>query len=353
MIVWQRAALAIPLLAIPLVSVVVVASSAPSAGDQFYANNTIRMIIGSAPGGGYDIYARALGNHLGKHIPGRPDIVPMNLPGAGSAKAAAFLYKVAAKDGSEIGAVFPGAIMEPLLGGDRSLAYRPSEFGYLGTLDNGTRLCLTYQTSKTKTFDDARTRTTVIGASQAGGATRDYAYMLNNLAGTKFDIVSGYEGSLDILLAMERGEVEGMCGYDWSSLKTQRPQWLRDKSVNIWLQMATEPEPTLAKMGVPTLWDYVKDPGDRKVAELVVSQQLFTRPYLAPPGIPADRLNALRAAFTATTSDPDFIAEAKAEHLDLNPLSGERVQQVVSGLYGSPASVIARAAKIIQPATNR
>ena len=345
---WQRKILAIPV----LLAAAYGAAAAPSTVDQFYTNNTIRMIIGSNPGGGYDVYARTLGSHLGKHIPGWPDIVPMNMPGAGSAKAAGYLYKVAAKDGSEIGAVFPGAIMEPLVGEKRGLAYEPSKFAYLGTLDNGTRMCVTYERSKTKTFDDARNRKTVLGASQAGGSTRDYAYMLNNLAGTKFDIVSGYKGSVDILLAMERGEVEGMCGYDWSSLKTQRPEWLRDNKVNILLQVGMEPEPMLTKMGVPSLWDYIKDQADRKVAELIVSQQIFNRPYLAPPGIPADRLKALRAAFMATTKDPDFIADAKSARIDLQPLSGERVQQVVEDLYASPAGVVERAGKVTRPAPN-
>jgi tripartite-type tricarboxylate transporter receptor subunit TctC len=350
---WQRAALMVPLLGIPLLMGVIYAATpapsapAPSAVDQFYVNKTIRMIIGSAAGGGYDIYARTLSNHLGKHIPGRPDVVPTNMPGAGSAKAAAYLYKIAPKDGSEIGALFPGAIMDPLVGENRDRGYDPSKFGYLGTLDHGTRICATYVTSKTKTFDDARNRRTVLGASQPGGGTHDYAFMLNNMTGTKFDIVAGYKGSLDILLAMERGEVEGLCGYDWSSLKSQRPEWIRDKKVNVFLQVALEPDPTLAGMGVPTLWHFIQNPEERKVAELIVSQQIFNRSYLVPPGIPADRLKALRDAFMATTTDPSFVADAKSARIDLSPLPGERVQQVVQELYASPADVVEKASQVI------
>ena len=319
--------------------------------DESYSGKTINFIIGGNPGGGYDIYARTLGRHLGRHLPGSPDIVPMNMPGAGSAKAASYLYSISPKDGTEIGAVYPGAVMEPLLGKYHSLSYDPSKFQYLGTLDSGTRVCITYKTSMTKTYADAQTRKTVLGASQAGGSTRDYAYMLNKLTGTKFDIVSGYKGSVDILLAMERGEIEGMCGYDWSSLKAQRPEWIWDKRVNILLQVGIDPEPALTKLGVPTLWNFLHNPEDRKVAELIVSQQLFGRPYLAPPGTPLDRVKILRAAFSATVKDQAFLADAKMSHIDIAPLSGERVQTVIEGLFASPRHIIDRAGEVTSPPT--
>jgi tripartite-type tricarboxylate transporter receptor subunit TctC len=216
-------------------------------------------------------------------------------------------------------------------------------------LDNGTRLCLVNASSATKTFEDARKQKTVLGASQAGGSTRDYAYMLNNLAGTKFDIVSGYKGSAQILLAMQRGEVEGMCGYDWSSLKSARPEWIRDKKVNIVLQVGMDAEPTLSKMGVPQVWNYIADPKGRKAAELIVSQQIFNRPFVAPPGIPDDRLKALRDAFIATTNDSAFIKDASAARIDLQPLSGERVQKAVADLYASPPEIVQKAAEAMRP----
>ena len=317
--------------------------------DEFYADNDLKMIIGSSPGGGYDIYARTLSSHLSNHVPGRPNIIPMNMPGAGSAKAAGYLYSIAEKDGSEIGTIFPGAIMDPLVGEKHDFFYSPSKFNYLGTLDNGTRLCLVNASSATKTFEDAQKRKTVLGASQAGGSTRDYAYMLNNLAKTKFDIVSGYKGSAQILLAMQRGEVEGMCGYDWSSLKSARPEWIRDKKVNILLQVGTDAEPTLSEMGIPQLWNYIADPEDRKAAELIVSQQIFNRPFVAPPGVPADRLKALREAFIATTKDPAFIKDASTARIDLRPLSGERVQKAVADLYASPPEIVQKAAGAMRP----
>jgi tripartite-type tricarboxylate transporter receptor subunit TctC len=317
--------------------------------DELHSGNAINFIIGGNPGGGYDIYARTLGRHLARHLPNNPEIVPMNMPGAGSAKAASYLYSISPKDGSEIGAIYPGAVMEPLLGKYHGLSYDPSKFQYLGTLDSGTRVCMTYKTSMTKTYADAQRRKTILGASQAGGSTRDYAYMLNKLTGTKFDIVSGYKGSVDILLAMERGEIEGMCGYDWSSLKAQRPEWIRDKKVNILLQVGVNPEPTLTKVAVPTLWNFTNNPEDRKVAELIVSQQLFGRPYLAPPGTPANRVQSLRDAFSATVKDQAFLSDAKNSRIDIAPLSGEQVQTVIEGLFMSPRHIIERAGEVTNP----
>lgn len=334
------------LLSTALAATALLAGASGAAAEDFYAGKTIKFIIGSNPGGGYDIYARTLARHLVRHLPGNPEIVPMNMPGAGSAKAASYMATIAAKDGTEIGAIFPGAVMEPLFGDKSKFSYDPSKFQYLGTLDNSTRLCVTYQTSETRTFADAQKRKTIVGASQAGGSTRDYAYMLNNLAGTKFDIVSGYKGSVDILIALERGEVEGLCGYDWSSLRAQRPDWVRDHKVNYLVQAGVEPDASLTKMGVPSIWKFISDPKDRQVAELIVSQQIFGRPYLAPAGTPADRVAALRGAFAATIKDPEFLADANKARIDIEPLPGERVQEVVEKLFASPRNLVERAAEV-------
>jgi tripartite-type tricarboxylate transporter receptor subunit TctC len=318
--------------------------------ESFYKDKTIDFIVGGNPGGGYDIYARTVARHLARFIPGNPDIVVKNMPGAGSAKAAAFLYSQGKKDGTNLGAVYPGAIMDPLLGehGDKA-QYDPTKFQYIGTADNGTRMCITWHTSKTKTYEDAMQRKTVLGASQAGGSTRDYAYMQNKFTGTKFNVVSGYKGSVDILIAMERGEVEGMCGYDWSSLKSQRPDWIRDKKVNILAQIGVDPEPTLTKMGVPKLWQYIKNEDDRKVVELVVSQQIFGRPYFVPPGTPADRVSVLRNAFSATVKDKGFIEDAKKTRIDVEPLDGAKVQETVERLYATPKNIVEKAKQAIMP----
>ncbi len=337
------------LLTTAVAATTLLACASGAAAEDFYAGKTIKLLIGGNPGGGYDIYARTLARHLVRHLPGNPEIVPMNMPGAGSAKAASYMATIAPKDGTEIGAIFPGAVMEPLLGSKTKFSYDPSKFQFLGTLANSTRMCVTFQTSKTKTFADAQKRKTVLGASQAGGSTRDYAYMLNNLAGAKFDIVSGYKGSVDILIALERGEVEGLCGYDWSSLRTQRPNWVRDHKINYLLQASVEPDASLTKMGVPSIWKFITDPKDRRVAELIVSQQIFGRPYFVPAGTPPDRVATLRRAFAATIKDPEFLADAKKSRIDIEPLTGERVQQVVEKLFASPRNVVERAAEVTRP----
>jgi tripartite-type tricarboxylate transporter receptor subunit TctC len=194
-----------------MAAAVLALSAVPAPATDFYAGKTIDFIIGSNPGGGYDIYARTLARHMVRHIPGNPVIVPKNMVGAGSAKAAAYMQSVAARDGTVLGAVFPGALMEPLLGDRAKAQYDPPKFQYIGTADNGTRLCAIWHGSQTKTLEDAQKRKTILGASQAGGSSRDYGYMHNHLNGTQFEIVSGYKGSVDIMLAIERGEVDGMC----------------------------------------------------------------------------------------------------------------------------------------------
>jgi tripartite-type tricarboxylate transporter receptor subunit TctC len=324
-------------------------SLAPAAAEDFYAGKTIDFIIGSNPGGGYDVYARALARHIVNHIPGNPQIIPKNMPGAGSGKAAAYMEKIAAKDGTALGAVFPGAIMEPLLGDRAKAQYNPPKFQYVGSADNGTRMCVTWHTSKTKTFEDAQNRKTILGASQAGGSTRDYGYMHNHLNGTKFEIVSGYKGSVDILLAIERGEVDGMCGYDWTSLRTQRPQWVTEKKVNIILQVALEPEATLTKMGAPQIYKYVKNDEDKKVIDLVITQQVFGRPYFLPAGTPPERVKIMRDAFDATMKDPAFLEDAKKTRLDIEPIAGTKIQAMIEGLYAAPTALIERAKAAVKP----
>jgi tripartite-type tricarboxylate transporter receptor subunit TctC len=326
-------------------------SAMPASANNFYAGKTINFIIGGNPGGGYDTYARTVARHLADHIPGHPNIVPQNMPGAGSGKAAQYIYKVAPKDGTEIGALYPGAIVGPLLDDKTHWHFKPTEFIYLGSADSGTRLCMTWKTSKTKTFEDAQKHKVVMGASQAGGSTRDYAFLLNRMAGAKFDVVSGYKGSVDILLAMERGEVEGLCGFDWSSLLAQRPDWVKNHSVNLILQMGVEPNQMLLKQGVPEVWKYLTSDDDRQAIKLIVSQQVFGRPYILPPGTPADRVKTLRAAFDATMKDEKLLADAKKSRIIIDPTSGEKAQALVEKLYATPKRIVDKAKSATTPSS--
>ncbi|MDB5641709.1 MAG: Tripartite-type tricarboxylate transporter, receptor component TctC [Hyphomicrobiales bacterium] len=323
--------------------------SVPAAANDFYAGKQIVFLIGGDAGGGYDLYARALSRHMGRFIPGAPIFVPRNQPGAGSGTAAAYLASVAPKDGTYIGAVFPGVIIGPLLEEKQQGLFDPTKFVYLGSADSGTRVCVTYQNSKIKTFEDAQKNKVIIGASAAGGSTRDYAYLHVNAAGAQFNVVSGYKGTVDIFLAMERGEVDGMCGLDWSSLKSQRPTWVSEKKINILVQNSIDPEPELERMGVPPIWKFVKSEQDRQAVEMVFSQQIFGRPYLAPPGANPAQVKVLRDAFMTTVKDPEFLADAEKSRLDVTASSGERVQGVVEKLYSSSKETVKRAKEIISP----
>ena len=319
----------------------------PQAGvaKDFYKGKTIRLLLGAAPGGGYDTYGRAMVRHMNKHIPGNPSFVVQNMPGAGSAKAADYLYNVLKKDGLTIGGIFPGAIVGKLLD-DRSTArFDPVKFIYLGSAASDNRLCVTFHTSKVKTLKDAQTNVVPLGASARGGSTRDYAYMLNNLIGTKFKVVSGYKGSKRIVLAIERGEADGICGYSYSSLLSGT-DWVQSKKANLLVQVALKPTPALTKMGVPFALDLVK--GDnRKVMELIVAQQVFGRPYVLAPGTPADRVKILRAAFDATMKDKGFLADSKKRRIIVNPVSGTEVEALVKKMYAADPKIIARAKTVV------
>ena len=334
-------------IAIAATAICLIAAPAPAA--DYYAGKTIDFIVGSDVGGGYDIYVRVISRHLNRFIPGNPTIVPKNQPGAGSGRAASLIYGVAPKDGTVIGAVFPGAIMGPLLDDRAQPLYDPTKFQYLGSADNATRLCITHARSRIKTFDDALKEKAIMGSSAAGGSTRDYVNMLKKTTGVLFDLVGGYKGTADIFLAMERGEVDGMCGLDWASLKSQRPDWVRDKSVNILAQINLEPEAELTRLGVPQIWKFVRSADDKKAVELIIGQQVFGRPYLAPPGMAAEPLGLLRAAFTATMQDKDFLADAERTRIDVVPSSGERVQRLVEQLYASPKATVERAKDLVKP----
>ncbi len=314
----------------------------PTVAADYYAGKTIDLLIGADPAGGYDTYARVIARHMPGHIPGTPTFIPRNLPGAGSGRAAAFIYSVAPKDGSSFAAIMPGAVMAPLTDSAVAAQFDSTKFEYLGSADAGTRVCATFHTSQTKTLADAMNRETIIGASADGGATKDYPTVLNAVAGTKFKMITGYKGTNEILLAVERGEVEGLCGFDWSSLKSGRGQWLAEKKLNIMVQLAIDAEPELTALAVPPIWNFLKTEDDRKIVEMLVSEQLFGRPYILPPGTDPRALKILRDAFDATMKDPEYVADAVKSKLTVNPASGPKVQELVQRLYAAPKSLLAR-----------
>jgi tripartite-type tricarboxylate transporter receptor subunit TctC len=324
-------------------------AATPVCAADSFAGKSIDLIIGAPPGGGYDIYARALARHYGRHIPGQPTIVSKNMPGAGSARAAGFISAIAPKDGTAIAAIMPGAVMGPLLDEKAEALFDPTKVLYLGTANTGTRVCVTRKDSKIKSFDDALTQKAAFGGVSTNDSTRDYGYLHKRTSGAQYDVVTGYSGTAEIALAMERGEIDGACGWDWSSFKSQRPDWLRDGKVNVLLQVGLEPNAELTRMGVPSVFKYVKGEDERKTVELVVSQQVFQRSYIAPPGLPAEPLATLRSAFDATMSDKQFLEDAEKIRIDVSPLPGAKVQELVQKLYAAPKDIVARARQAIAP----
>jgi tripartite-type tricarboxylate transporter receptor subunit TctC len=317
--------------------------------SDFYAGKTVNFIVGTDVGGGFSIYGRVLSRHLGRFIPGAPTLVMKNMPGAGGATASAYLYRIAPKDGTVIGSVAPNAILGRLLDGNVS-QYDPTKFQYLAGAERGTRLCMTFEHSKTRTFEDALRQRTVIGATSAGSPTREYAAMIKHATGAQFEIVSGYKGPPDLFLAMSRGEIDGVCGLDWTALKSQQPDWLRDKKLNLLIQASIEPHPELAKLGVPVPWPYIKSETDRRAVEVMVAfEQAFGKSYLVPPETPAERVAILRNAFAAALKDQDLLAEADKLRIEITAQSGDAVQRVVQNAYASTPAVIERLRRIVEP----
>jgi tripartite-type tricarboxylate transporter receptor subunit TctC len=245
--------------------------------------------------------------------------------------------------------VSPNAVLGRLLDGNLS-QYDPAKFQYLAGAERGTRLCMTFAHSKIRTFEDALRQRTVIGATSVGSPTREYAAMIKHATGAQFEIVSGYKGPPDLFLAMARGEIDGVCGLDWTALKSQQPDWLREKKLNLLIQAAIEPDPELAKLGVPVPWSYIKNDTDRRAVEVMVAfQQAFGKSYMTSPEVPAERVSILRKAFAAALVDKDLLAEAEKVRIEIVPQSGEDVQRVVQNAYASPPAVIERLRRIVEP----
>ncbi|MFN3891188.1 MAG: Bug family tripartite tricarboxylate transporter substrate binding protein [Beijerinckiaceae bacterium] len=323
--------------------------AAPSAHAQdYYAGKTLTFLVGGNPGGGYDVYARAISRHIARYIPGAPAIVVRNQPGAGSGTAAAAIFNTAPKDGTWIGVLFPGVIIGPILDPKSRLTFDPSKFIYIASADSGTRVCITGRKSSIKTMKDALERKAIMGASAAGGSSRDYAYMLMHTTGVKFEVVSGYKGTPDIFLAIEQGEVHGTCGLDWSSLKAQRPTWISDGSAQVIIQNGLNSEPELDKLKVPNIWPFISSPDDKAAVELVLAQQIFGRPYVVAPETPAEATRILRKAFMDVFKDKEFLADAEKSRIDISPTSGEDVQKLVAQVFAAKPDVVERAKKITQ-----
>jgi tripartite-type tricarboxylate transporter receptor subunit TctC len=315
---------------------------AQDAVEAFYRGKTVTITVGSAVGGGYDTYGRLVGRHLGRHIPGNPTVVVQNIPGAGSNKAASYVALQAPKDGTAIGAIQSGAILQPLLF-DQTIPHDPSKFIMIGSANRSVYLCVVRSDAPVKTFRELFEKEAIIGTSGEGATLRDLPSMLVNVLGVKLRLIGGYAGSREIMIAIERNEVQGMCGMDWSSFLTQQRDWISSGFVRLLAQEDLEGHPEMNRMGVPLTISFAKTEEDRQVMEMIYSQNLFGRPYLVPPGVPADRVAALRKAFAAMLQDKALLAEAEKSGLDIGPMGGEELQALVAKLYALPPKVTERA----------
>ncbi len=317
---------------------------AQSDTEKFFTGRSLNFIVGSRAGGGYAIYASALAHHLGKHLPGKPTIVARNMDGAGSLIAANILYNKSPKDGSTFGALFMGALMEPLLGDARKAQFDPLKFHIIGSANRETSICVAWSTSPIHKFEDILEKEMIVGTSGVTSSIRQYPTVLKNVLGAKFKLVTGYTGSSAAALAMERGETQGICGLQWSSFITSYQRWLDGKNVRIFLQMSGDKgQADLNKLGIPNVWKFVKNDTDRKVLKVIFNQLEFGRPYVLPPGVPADRVEAFRKAFDATMKDPEFLAEAKKLQLGIDPASGNEVETLLKEIYATPKDLVEKA----------
>jgi tripartite-type tricarboxylate transporter receptor subunit TctC len=323
------------------------AAGAQDAVADFYRGRQITVIVGSSPGGGYDIYARLFARHMPKHIPGNPVMLVSNMPGAASNTAAAHLFNVAPKDGTFIGALQNSAVMDALfdalLGNARRLRHDATKFIHIGSATTDHYICIGRADGPVKTFKDALTREFLIGSSQPGTSTRDFPAMLNNLTGAKIRQVSGYPGTREITLAIEKNEVQGLCGFSWSSFKAQRPDWVKSGFIRVIVQEHDKGNPELNRLGIPLAVDFAASPEARKIMELVYSSETFGRPYVMAPGVPAERVAALRKAFLEAMADPDLLREAERIGIAIDPISGEDLQKLAAEIFATPHDFVEKA----------
>ena len=313
-------------------------SGAQPAAD-FYRGKTVKFVVGSNTGGSYDTYSRLLAQFMGRHIPGNPNLVVENMPGASGTKSAHYLAEIAPKDGSVIG-MFNQSMPQRQMFEPDQVQFDLSKFGWIGAMNTSTTVFITWHASGVKTLEDAKKKEVIMGALSATGGNSVYPLLINAFLGTKFKVVLGYQGGNTIQLAMERGEVDGRAAVVWSGLKAGWPHWFAEKKVHVLLQTGLQKEKDLPD--VPLLLDLARNEEEKAIFRFVSSDSAIGFPVTAPPGIPADRLAALQKAFNDTMKDPDFLKAAADRKLEIEPSSGNEVKKVVADMISTPKDVIAK-----------
>ncbi len=307
---------------------------------EFYRGKTLNIVVGHEAGTGYDFFGRTLARHLARHLPGNPAIVPQNMPGAGGTRAANWLYNVATKDGTVVSILAPETALKPIFG-DPAAHYEPAKFTWIGNMDESIATCTVSAQSGIRSVDQLRTREAVFGATGSAAPTSKFAYALVNFVGAKIRVVQGYKGSNDLRIALNRGEIEGACGASHSTLKTQWKDDIDSGRIRVLVQFGLN---KLADLGdAAHIYDYAKSNEDREVFDVAFGPHVLGRPVIAPPGVPADRANALRAAFMRTIHDAELLAETAKLGLEIRPASGKEVEALVARFASFPKHVIERA----------
>jgi len=345
MVACFRNAAGVALISIVVASGACVSSAQAQQDDAaFYASRNVILVIAAAPGGGYDRWGRVVGRHIGKHIPGNPSVVPQNMPAGGGIAAAGHLYAVAPKDGSTFGILTRDTPLAPVM--TPSLArFDPEKMNWLGSPTTETSVCISNKKAQVTNLKDLFQKELIVGDTGAGTGTHVYPRALNGLFGTKFKVIAGFQNSVDVFLAMERGEVDGICeSYD--SINEKQPGWLKSGFFNALLQGGAAPHPDLA--GVPFVNELARNDKERAVLRFLYAGQGIGRPFVAPPGLPPARLKALRDAFAATMQDPEFLDEARKMRFRVEPVSAEKLTALIDELVETPRDVVDSAAQYIK-----
>jgi tripartite-type tricarboxylate transporter receptor subunit TctC len=312
---------------------------------EFYKGRTIDLYVGTSVGGGYDAYGRMLARHMSRYMPGNPTIVPKNMEGGGGMRLANFLYNAAPKDGTAFAIFNRGTAFDPLLG-NRNAQFEATKFNWIGSTNDEVSICATWHTTGVTTIAQLTTQELVVGATGPSGDTYQFPKIANSVLGTKFKIISGYPGGNDVDLAMERGEVQGRCGWSWTSVKATHRPWLDRKWINIVFQMGLSKHPDLPE--VPLIMDLARTDQERTIFKLMFARQVMAWPFVTPPGVPRDRVEALRKAFADTMKDREFLADANKGSFEIRPVAGADIQKLVMDVYDTPAAVAQKTMQLLQ-----
>lgn len=317
--------------------------SVPVRAQEDWKGKTVDLYVGYTIGGGYDIYMRILARHIGRHIPGGPAVIPKNMDGAASIRLANWLYNVAPKDGTVFGSISRGAPFDPLFG-LQGAQFDANKFNWIGSMNNEVSICAAMKDAGVSKLEDLYSKELILGGTASASDTDQFPKAMNGTIGTRFKLVTGYPGGNEIVLAMQRGEVQGRCGWSWSSVKTAHSGWWKDGTIKVLVQVSTSKHADLPD--VPLMTELAKTDEHRQIFRLMSARQVMGRPFLAPPGIPAPRVEALRKAFMDTMADKEFMAEADKAKLEINPVPGAELQDLVAEIYRTPPEVARKIGEI-------